>query len=64
MIAGSRCERLLEDKVQSVPVKDVQCDEIWGWVGCKEKNNEDNDPAKGDASKYIDASWQQKAAGK
>ncbi len=53
VIAGNRCERLLEDKIQSLPVKDVQCDEIWGWVGCKEKRNTDNDPARGDAYCFV-----------
>jgi transposase-like protein len=32
-----RCERMLEDKIQKVPVRDVQCDEMWGFVGCKER---------------------------
>jgi len=38
VLAGERCERLMAEKVRSVPVDDVQVDEIWGYVGCKEKN--------------------------
>ncbi len=36
--AGERCERLLATKIRNVPVEDVQCDEIWSFVGCKQKN--------------------------
>jgi transposase-like protein/IS1 family transposase len=35
--AGMACDRLLDRLVVSVPVEDVQADEIWGFVGCKEK---------------------------
>lgn len=34
---GEKCERLLEAKIQNVSVKHVQLDEIWGYVGMKEK---------------------------
>ncbi|MEO8129038.1 MAG: hypothetical protein ABJF23_11170 [Bryobacteraceae bacterium] len=34
--AGERCEALMETKVRNVPVRDVQCDEIWSFVGKKE----------------------------
>ena len=37
VLAGERAERLLESKIQGVPVTDVQCDEIWAFVGMKEK---------------------------
>jgi len=36
VMAGERCERLLEDRIKNVPVKDVQCDEVWGFCGKKE----------------------------
>ena len=26
---GERCEMLLENLIRNVPVKDVQCDELW-----------------------------------
>jgi transposase-like protein/IS1 family transposase len=35
--AGERCQRFLEQAVRLVPVRDVQADEIWAFVGCKEK---------------------------
>jgi transposase-like protein/IS1 family transposase len=52
-LAGDRCERLSESKVSNVPVADVQCDEMWGFVGCKEKRNYTGDPERGDAYCFI-----------
>ena len=37
LVAGRNCQRLLDDKVKGVAVEDVQLDEIWSFVGCKEK---------------------------
>ncbi len=37
LVAGENCRRLLESKVRAVPVKDVQVDEIWSFVGMKER---------------------------
>ena len=37
-LAGETCERLLTEKVRSVPVKDLELDEVWAYVGCKQKN--------------------------
>lgn len=37
LLAGEKCERLLNDKIKGVAVRDVQCDEMWGFVGMKEK---------------------------
>ena len=34
---GDRCELLLEDRMRGIPVADVQVDEVWGYVFCKEK---------------------------
>lgn len=36
-LVGEGCERRLEDRIRNVRVPDVQCDEMWGFVGCKEK---------------------------
>jgi transposase-like protein/IS1 family transposase len=38
--AGSKCQLFLERTVQNVPVQDIQADEIWGFVFCKEKTRE------------------------
>jgi transposase-like protein/IS1 family transposase len=37
VLAGEKCERLLAEKIKGVPVRDVQCDEMWGYVGMKQK---------------------------
>lgn len=45
LIAGERCEKLLDRVIQDVPVRDVQADEIWSFIGKKEKKktNEDHE---------------------
>jgi IS1 family transposase len=48
VVAAEHCERLFEDRIRQIPVKDVQCDEMWGFVGCKEKRNVSGDPRCGD----------------
>jgi transposase-like protein/IS1 family transposase len=37
VLVGENCQRLLESTVKNVEVKDVQLDEIWSFVGMKEK---------------------------
>src|SRR6266478_2032746 len=34
--AGDHCERMLEERLRNIPVKDVQLDEIWSYVFKKE----------------------------
>jgi transposase-like protein/IS1 family transposase len=53
VLAGERCERLLESKIHNVRVSDIQCDEMWGFVGCKEKRNISGDPERGDAYCFV-----------
>lgn len=36
-LVGERCEKLMEERIQGLSVKDVQCDEIWGYIQMKEK---------------------------
>jgi transposase-like protein len=37
VLAGEKCERLLNEKIKGVAVRDVQADEMWGYVGMKER---------------------------
>ena len=37
VLVGDRCEAMMEGRIKGVPVIDVQCDEVWGFVGMKEK---------------------------
>jgi hypothetical protein len=52
VLAGDRCEKLMGRLIVNVPVKDVQCDEIWGYVRKKEAHKlptEASDDSRGDA---------------
>jgi IS1 family transposase len=35
--AGEKCKVFMESVIEKIPVADIQVDEIWGFVGCKEK---------------------------
>ncbi|HTQ41004.1 MAG TPA: IS1 family transposase [Pirellulales bacterium] len=37
LVVGENCQRLLDSKIRNVAAKDVQLDEIWSFVGMKEK---------------------------
>jgi transposase-like protein/IS1 family transposase len=37
VVGGEKCEKFLDDCIQNVPVKDVECDELWCFVQMKEK---------------------------
>jgi transposase-like protein/IS1 family transposase len=53
---GEGCERLLAEKIKGVPVKDVQGDELWTYIRCKQATRERRkitDPNAGDAYCYI-----------
>jgi transposase-like protein/IS1 family transposase len=49
VLAGQRCEHLFSERIRGLAVSDVQCDEIWGYVWCKEKNRPTDSPFIGDA---------------
>jgi len=54
--AGERCEKLMARLIVNVPVKDVQCDEIWGYVFKKEFHKwpeEANEEGIGDAYCFV-----------
>lgn len=56
LLAGDRCERLLEERIKNVPVNDVQCDELWCFIGCKQKTKErlcKDDDKLGDAYTFV-----------
>src|SRR5687767_13451253 len=37
VLAGERCEKIMARLIVNVTVKDVQCDEIWSFIGKKQK---------------------------
>jgi transposase-like protein/IS1 family transposase len=60
---GGGCERLLADLVKGVAVEDVQADEVWGYVRCKEgtkTRKKIEDPEAGDAYCWIGLERQSK----
>ena len=54
VLAGEKCEKLLGSKIRNVAVKDVQADEIWSFIGKKQKAVEPgDDPNLGDAYTFV-----------
>jgi transposase-like protein/IS1 family transposase len=52
--AGEKCERVLGSRIVNVPVKDVECDEIWGFIQKKQKAlRPGDDPNFGDAYTFV-----------
>ena len=54
--AGEKAKDLMESRLVNVKADDVECDEIWGFVGCKQKTKEGLHPTKdeyGDAWCFI-----------
>ncbi len=41
VLIGGRCKRFSEATLVDVPVKDVEADELWSFVGCKEKTRKE-----------------------
>jgi len=37
VLAGEKCERIMAEKVRNVEVRDVECDEVWSFIGKKQK---------------------------
>ncbi|MEA2172905.1 MAG: hypothetical protein QOD00_497 [Blastocatellia bacterium] len=56
VLAGERCERLLDEKIRKVKVNDIQADEIWAYVGMKEKTKKrkgKDETTLGDAYTFV-----------
>jgi transposase-like protein/IS1 family transposase len=56
VVAGKKCERIMNEKIKGIAVKDVEADEIWGFVGCKNRHKLHNgitDPSVGDAYTFV-----------
>lgn len=37
VLAGEKAERIMATRIVNVPVRDVECDEVWSFIGKKEK---------------------------
>ena len=52
--AGEKCERIMAKQIRNVDVRDVECDEIWSFIGKKQKRvRPTDDPNKGDCYTFV-----------
>jgi transposase-like protein/IS1 family transposase len=53
-LAGEKCERIMGRYVRDIAVKDVECDEVWSFLGKKEKRvRPDEDQNLGDCYTFV-----------
>src|SRR5438552_18202503 len=55
VLAGERCEKLMDSRMRDLRVTDIQCDEIWGFVGKKQRHVKftDNQDLVGDQYTFV-----------
>jgi len=54
VVAGEKCEKIMGRYVRNIAVKDVECDEIWSFIGKKEKRvSPEDDQNLGDAYTFV-----------
>ncbi len=44
---GTACAKMQDEQLRDLPCKRIQCDEIWSFIGAKEKNTSDEKKAQG-----------------
>lgn len=54
VIAGDKCAQIMARKVRNVEVRDVEADEVWQYIGKKQKRlRPDDDPNLGDSYTFV-----------
>jgi transposase-like protein/IS1 family transposase len=56
VLAGTQCERMMKERIKGVAVRDVEADEIWGFIKFKNRHKlykEITDPKVGDAYTWV-----------
>ncbi len=54
VLAGEKCERIMAEKIRNVAVRDVECDELWAFIGKKQKRvRPEDDQNLGDAYTFV-----------
>jgi len=54
VLAGEKCERVMAEKIRNVKVQDVECDELWSFIGKKQKRvRPEDDPGAGDCYTFV-----------
>ncbi len=53
-LAGTKCKRLFDERIQNLTVKHVEIDEVYGFVGCLQQNTElIGDEERGDQYAFL-----------
>jgi IS1 family transposase len=54
VLAGEKCERIMAEKIRNVEVRDVECDELWAFIGKKQKRvRHEDDQNLGDCYTFV-----------
>ena len=54
VLAGEKCERIMAEKIRNVEVRDVECDELWSFIGKKQKRvRPEDDQNMGDCYVFV-----------
>jgi transposase-like protein/IS1 family transposase len=54
VLAGEKCERIMADKIRNVEVRDLECDELWSFLGKKQKRvRPEDDQNLGDCYVFV-----------
>lgn len=54
VLDGEKAERIMAQKIRADPVRDVECDEVWSYIGKKQKRvGLDDDPNLGEAYTFV-----------
>ena len=54
VLAGEKCEQIMADKIRNVQVRDVEADEVWSFIGKKEKRvRAEDDQNLGDCYTFV-----------
>lgn len=54
VMAGEKAERVMAKKIVNIQVRDVECDEVWSFIGKKEKRvKPEDDPNFGDCYTFV-----------
>src|SRR5579863_10306091 len=43
VLAGEKCERIMAERLRNIQVRDVELDELWSWIGKKQKRVQPED---------------------
>jgi len=53
-LAGEKCERIMAEKIRNVEVRDVEADEVWAYIGKKQKRvRPEDDQNLGDCYTFV-----------